>query len=842
MASSRPDRLELTDSTPAGGAEARCAIREHFPFLLIIPALIVFMTWPTFYYVFESETFWLPAGAEDIWFELWEGWYGSQIIQGKADLFYTDLLFYPQGASLAFHQYTVPHMFAYVFLRTLLPISNAYNLAFLLTLFANALATYVCAKYFIKDKWICLFAAAIVGISVALRYKSDAQFWTYYTIPLSIYFLHRAIVEGRRRYAVFCGLSVGLTVYIGFYVLVCLALSVAIYGLYLAWSRWRDRRFWLLAILAAFACALISGPRLAQMLSDGEQVEAVLAYRTNWQNRSKDVLDFIRHPALTRDVLEVGYLGFVPAILVGVGLARRTYRRRTLIWLLMLLVFLVLRAGTFLTVAGVEFPDILLPKHYLNDLFPQIFRGFTGNHHWVLGALLPLGILSCYGMLTLVGAMPATRRKAVALALLALLSLEYYYGPFNGFTVERSRVAFLDWLETEDDDEIRLINLPMNTVVARRFYNFVQMLSGYPQVEGALNRVLPDAYTYINGNQLLRTWKRGDGVHCLPSNRDAFESALNQLLEDGFTHVIMHDGMYATRWEPHSFAGMPAAYADEYASVYRLADLRGSCGQGAVPAQESPAHWRDLALSREISPDPAIAVLSVSPAQRIDDDDFDFFSSVMQDWADFVHVYDSAEALGLQTSNAQFTGLDDVLASNQLILRLIDLRQTPSAAYDLAEDRLSRGHHPCARVMLSTYSIAEYFIPSDFPCEILEDDRRTDIRYANGVELGYVAGELSDLRLRLYFFWRYNYERDGSHAYSIQVFDGAGKKVQQDDFVIGHDPLEFRLLDLRALSAGDYAVKLILYDYHTGASVSGAVLDSGAAFARELELARVTIK
>lgn len=819
----------------------RKLIREHLPFCLIIPALIVLMTWPTLYHVFETDAFWLPTSGEDVWFELWEGWYGGQILRGKADLLYTDLLFYPQGASLAFHQYTVPHMLAYVLLRALLPISNAYNLAFLLTLFANALATYVCANHFIKDRWICLFGAAVVGISVALRYKSDAQFWTYYTIPLSIYFLHRAVVEGKRLCAILSGLAVGLTVYIGFYVLVCLVLSVAIYGLVLACSRLRDGRFWMLAILAGISCVAISAPRLTQMLSDGEQVEAVLGYRSNWQNRSKDVLDFIRHPALTGDVLEVGYLGFVPAVLVGVGLASHAYRRRMLIWLLLLLVFLVLRAGTFLTVAGVEFPDILLPKHYLNYLLPAIFRGFTGNHHWVLGALLPLVILSCYGLLTLVGSITARKRNAVALALLALMSLEYYYGPFTGLTVDRARLAFLDWLETEDEESIRLINLPMNTVVARRYYNFVQMLSGYPQVEGALNRVLPEAYTYIDGNLLLRAWKRGDGVHCTPSNRDAFEPALNQLLADGFTHVIMHDDMYATRWEPHSFASVAAAFADDYAAVYRLADLRSSCVNSAMLSHESLPHWRDLALSAEISPDPAFTALSVSPAGQIDFVLFDYYSSVFQDWADFVHVYEADDEIAIQSSRAQFTSLDEVLASNQLILRVVDQRRVPSAAQNVAEDKLFRGHKRCSPVVMSDESIAEYFVASDFPCELLDANQRTNVHYANGLELGYVLSEMRDRQMRLYFFWRYDYERDGTHAYSIQVFDAAGQKVQQDDFVIGHDPLEFRLLDLRALSAGDYSVNLILYSYHTGVSVSGALLESGSAFARELELARVPV-
>lgn len=80
----------------------------------------------------------LCAGCRDILdserrqrcgYELWEGWYGGQILNGSADLFYTNLLFYPDGVSLIYHQHTVPHALLYQALRLLLPISSAYNLA-----------------------------------------------------------------------------------------------------------------------------------------------------------------------------------------------------------------------------------------------------------------------------------------------------------------------------------------------------------------------------------------------------------------------------------------------------------------------------------------------------------------------------------------------------------------------------------------------------------------------------------------------------------------------------------------------------------------------------------------
>ena len=69
------------------------------------------------------------------------------------------------------------------------------------------------------------------------------------------------------------------------------------------------------------------------------------------------------------------------------------------------------------------------------------------------------------------------------------------------------------------------------------------------------------------------------------------------LFNDGFTHLLMHRGRYFTQAEPHSFASVPAAYSDDYLSIYRLGDMRLSCDNSAISGHDSLPHWRDLALS-----------------------------------------------------------------------------------------------------------------------------------------------------------------------------------------------------------------------------------------------------
>ena len=816
------------------------AIRNHWHFWLLVPALIIMMTWPAFYYVFEGETFWIPSGGHDVWYELWEGWYGGQILSGRAELFYTNLLFFPDGVSLIYHQHTVPHMLLYQLLRLALPISGAYTFAFLLTLLANGLAAYVCANLFIRDKWISLYAGAFVAICITLRAKTDAQFWTFYTLPLAVYFLHRAISERSRLFAIASAIAVGITVYIGFYVLVCLVLTVGIYGAYLAWSRWRDPGFWALAILMVAVCSAISLPRLAPMLSDREQVETVLEFRSYWDEASNDLFDFIAHPLYADTKRNQAYLGAVPILLSCFALALVDRKRKLIHWLLILFVFILLRLGTFLTIGGIEYRDILLPKHYLNHLFPELFRGFAGGHHWVLGALLPLALLACYGLKTLLRSTETRRKRVIIIALIVLVALEHYQHPISQQTVTDESVAFVDWLKEEEDQAIHLIHVPMNTTFLRRYYNFLQMLTGYPQVEGSVNRLLPEAYAYINSNLLLSHWREGESIHCLPANQKDYEAALDRLLDDGFTHVINHDaGM--RRPESFSFASVPSSYADDYVTIYRVADLRHSCANSAIHEGTTVPALIDLALTAEVAPDPDVTVLSAHPTRRIDEEQFAYLASVLDHWGDFAHVYGGEGQLAVQSSRDKYKDLNAVVASAQMILRLQDERLAESEALKPLEALLGNNYRSCGRVIETSRSIAEYYIASEFPCEIMASDARYSVLYENGLKLENALIDSRERDLDLYLYWKNRPVEDEIYAYSIQVVDAAGDKARQEDLVIGHSPLFHHHFDKSVLSAGDYVVNLIVYDFYSGATMAGVEIGSQSPPDRQLALTRFTI-
>jgi len=106
----------------------RSAFRNHFPFIVIVTILLVLMTWPTFVYVFDAETFWLPSSSRDVWIKFWDAWHLRSFLAGEADYLSSDKLFYPLGLSLAYHPTNVFHVTLFALFQSIMGLSEAYNL------------------------------------------------------------------------------------------------------------------------------------------------------------------------------------------------------------------------------------------------------------------------------------------------------------------------------------------------------------------------------------------------------------------------------------------------------------------------------------------------------------------------------------------------------------------------------------------------------------------------------------------------------------------------------------------------------------------------------------------
>ena len=223
--------------------KARRALREHLPLMVVVTLLTLATTYPTILHLFRTDVFWLPTSGGDTWIRLWDAWYGKRLLAGQADWLFTDFSFYPQGLSLAFHQFNVLHMFLLGGLQAFMPTSNAFNLIYLLIVASVSAASYVYLLYVFQDKWLSLLGAVIVGFSpfvVGRSYHPDIN--SIAGIPLTLYFLHRGIAESRHRLILAAAFLTGVTTYIGMYIAVCLGICVGAYFVCFAIIRWRSHR------------------------------------------------------------------------------------------------------------------------------------------------------------------------------------------------------------------------------------------------------------------------------------------------------------------------------------------------------------------------------------------------------------------------------------------------------------------------------------------------------------------------------------------------------------------------------------------------------------------------
>ena len=565
--------------------------RGHLPMIAIIGLLTAAMTWPTLVYVFDADVFWLPSESSDIWMKFWDAWYGQMILAGQADFYFTDSLFYPQGLSLVYHNFSIPHMLVFGALQAVMPASNAYCLAHLLIVFATAMAGYVYFHYLFNDKWLGLLGAVIFGFHQHLIGRpSQPDIGFLATAPLSLYCFQRGILERSWKQLVAAGTLVGVTAFIGMYIFVCLVLTLGMVILGFAISRWRKPDFWLGIALLLFVIGAISTLRIVPMVSDPQALEYVLDKHADRGEVGTDLLDYFvhyQHPALTPllravfgatldGIADTCYLGYLPLALIGLGLFGAASRRKMLPWLILALPFLVLRLGSVLRINDQIFPDIRLPKYYLNDIFPAAFESFHVTTHFQIGILLPLAALSCYGMMTILKSVSARRRPWIILMAVAVIAFEYYY-PLQQQFVEAREFAYVEWLDAqENQDAIRLIHLPMGRGRAK-VYGFHQTFNGWPHAEGLASRTPLGAYDTIESNLLLSAWRSRSSISCTWSNRGGYLSALDDLADDGFSHVVFHPVFYKDDLAQRIFPDARPSYKDEFAAVYTLADLRGGC-------------------------------------------------------------------------------------------------------------------------------------------------------------------------------------------------------------------------------------------------------------------------
>lgn len=568
-------------------------IRKHILFIIVISILSVVMTYPTIQFILDDTTIRVPSDI-DIYMKFWDAWYLDELLEGRQDFYFASNLFFPEGVSLSYHNFNLVHMGLMYILKSFLGIFRAYYAVNLMLVLLTSIAGYLYLNLLFKDKYMSLLGTVFFGFTlqiIAHPAHPDLAFLA--PIPLALYFVERSIVERHRLFMIVAGMIIGLTIFIGVYIYICLLITVGfrILMLLISSSNFTNKRTWLNLVLLALIVGVISMIRVYPMIVNSNELQFALQKGASTldgipERRSDLLMYFVNYenplfnrflsPFLQVSLRENGnfsYLGYTAIFLSLFGFLYKKYRSKMIFWLLVFTVFFMLRLGSVLVINGEVYSDIVLPKKILNDLVPFIFRAFHISGHFQIGISLPLAIMASYGAFALLGHWNRIF-KYFAILLIIMLSMIEIGIPLTGNILPLEQLSFHKQLAMSDDTVGALVNLPMGREESK-LYGFYQTFNHLPHVEGLASRTPAHAYNYIENNDLLSSWQDNDFRACR-QNLLYFYQGASMLLKNGVQFVVFHKNLFN---EPlyNVFEHLDAYYDDEFVRVYELETMIADC-------------------------------------------------------------------------------------------------------------------------------------------------------------------------------------------------------------------------------------------------------------------------
>ena len=218
----------------------------------------------------------------------------------------------------------------------------------------------------------------------------------------------------------------------------------------------------------------------------------------------------------------------------------------------------------------------------------------------------------------------------------------------------------------------------------------------------------------------------------------------------------------------------------------------------------------------------------------------EYYRSILDQWRYVVHItVDENGGILLQSGIPPTMTLENIAADFDAVFAIHNPALTDLNAMEDFSGWFLDHFKSCKRLIDQPTNIIELYLKRQLPCELLLHANPLAIRYDNGMALANIRVEQSEDFLDVYFWW--DEILSGNYSYSLQVFDQAANRALSQDAVIWRDRLDGRRLDISLLEPGDYTLALIVYDYETGVSQSGALTETGQRFQREVEIARFSV-
>lgn len=521
---------------------------RHSSFLILLAygLLAVVMTWP----VAAQLGTHLPGGADDLWVHQWTFWWVKQSIMQGHSPFHINLLFHPQGVSLAYQNVAWLNIALWLPLQAIVGSGTAYSLIFIAVFALNGFSMYLLARELTDSLPAAFVGGLVYGFwPYALSHYGHPNMMVVCWIPLTLLYLRRTLERGKTRDALLTALFLALTGLTRWQLLIMGGVVIGLYLLYrcLGEKACRTRRtLGLLALVGLVAGALmapLAAPVAMAHLTQPHPGDVFTYEQTRGQT---DLLAYVlpsrNHPLWSDAALRiydnfvdnkvyVAFLGYTTIALALYGTVRNWKQAR--FWLLAAMVYIALALGPQLRVDGRLYPQVPMPYRLVGDLsFIRLLRK-PDRFNIFLG--LPVGMLASLGVAALLRQRPFSRKPALLVAVVGVLILrEYCLVPYP--TVRPVTPAWYSQL-AQEPGPFAVLDLPMQMQTFDKQYMFYQITHGKPLVEGHVSRPPREALAFMDSIPLLDQLRQHNAVD--PTLIDISQQ-LRLLAGADIRYVILH--------------------------------------------------------------------------------------------------------------------------------------------------------------------------------------------------------------------------------------------------------------------------------------------------------------
>ncbi len=560
--------------------------------LVTYALLTTLLTYPIAFRVSRS----LPDHDIDIWVSLWTNWWFRQAVFHGRNLYFTPLLFHPNGVSLIAHSSSPLFSAVSALLFPLLGEIGAYNTSMLAIFVVGAWGMYLLVREITGHRAAAFvagltYAFAPYYLSQGLAHPSLASVqW----LPYLALSLRRTLHDGRIRHALGASAFFSLTVWSGLQ----LGLLASLWAVaFVAWTiagkgrAWRQIP-WLALGVAALGAVLLSAPALIPVWRAwGATAPPQDLLLNEWERGQTDLLAYLipprYHPlwgSLVTPISErflknrkwIPYLGICP---LGLAIYAALKEKRARFWWISGLLWILLALGAVPRLNGHTYPAIRLPYALLGRWFP--FNTLRSSDRFNL--LVPLSLAPLVGValarlgrgtraLRRIGSgarVPRALRRIgsswwVVLAA-GVIAFEYLFVPIPT-QPPLPLPPFISEMAA-DPEPYAVLDLPMGRQFSK-LWMYLQTMHKKPLVEGMVARTPPQAYALAWSTPLVQAFQSPE----MPAPDD-ISTDLCRLSGSGVRYILIHRHFSSDedlqRWLPwFRDISVHPAYENERLSVY----------------------------------------------------------------------------------------------------------------------------------------------------------------------------------------------------------------------------------------------------------------------------------